>query len=1297
MKFLEPGLTLVDRFVVESFVGRGGMSIVYRALDRATNAPVALKFFNGGDEQAVERFDREAKLLAGLSHPAVVEHVASGVFEGTRYLAMEWLEGQDLSQTLTRGTLSPVETLELATGLATALAAAHRAGVIHRDIKPANIFLQEGNPARPKLLDFGIARSNSSPRLTKHGEALGTPAYMAPEQARGATVTSAADVFSLGCVLFECLAGKPPFWAEHPLAVMAKILLEAAPKLSDRAPSVPTALVQLVEDMLAKEPEARPRNGSAVLERLEGARRAMGQPLGEAHSQPSRALTNHERKLLSVLFVGNVPESTEERQHTTEVTQVSPADGRENELFYADVMAHGGWAERLIDGTIVVTIPGSGVPVEQAARAARCALAVRRTLPSSIIVLVTGRADVTGGFPVGEVIERGVQMLHVALNQVVDPGATSNHGVLVDGVTAGLLDQRFDLAARLGSFQVLAESPLIEPGTLLGRASTFVGREREFKRVSDVLAATTDHCCSQALLISAAAGVGKSRLLSEMVGMLVSQSRATATWARAHAADRHVPLRLAARLLSVLIGLVDNESQAAMRQRVRARVGRNLSFSHLDRVASFLGELLGVRFDDEAHPLLAIVRKDPLRLGDHIRAAFSDFLEAELDAGPVVLAIDDIHHADPASIALVDSALKSFNGRPLVVIGLARPELETVFPELWQSHSLLVLSLPPLAPEAARSLVEQALGQADRDAVERIVAEAGGNVLHLEELIRAVHEGRGDKLPETVMGMVQVRLEALPPQARRVLRACSILGDSFSLSVVKALIGDRSSDVANHLERMVRSELLTVTAPASADAIFSFRSATIREAAYESLTEEDRRLGHRLAADWLEEHGSTREAVLVAHHREKGSQGEKAISWYARAAEVALEANDLAAVIERANRGLSLRAEGTLRGRLCILLAEAHRHLGENTQLHARSNEALGLLVPFSPTWWIAYANSVLASIRLGKRDSIEELSALLQTTTLRDLPADAARAAHYFFFGGRDGAANSILQVAMQHIGPFAEDPAKWAWGYRAHATHALLTGNIGDYLAQLDLSVTAFEAAGDYRNVASEKVNLGFAHAELGLYEESLAILKTARSLAISLQLRHVVGAADSNIGAALSRLGKFDQALPVFHRTNTEFAAQGNKRMEGNTRNYLARALLRLGHFAEADDESRRAVELLESVPTLQPSSRATLARVLLAKGEHPEAQRQAAVALSALEETGKLDEGEAYVRLVYAEVAAATGNRELASSAIHVARERLLARAKAIHQDHWRKAFLEHVEENRRTLDIARMLLGPQAPH
>ena len=152
-----------------------------------------------------------------------------------------------------------------------------------------------------------------------------------------------------------------------------------------------------------------------------------------------------------------------------------------------------------------------------------------------------------------------------------------------------------------------------------------------------------------------------------------------------------------------------------------------------------------------------------------------------------------------------------------------------------------------------------------------------------------------------------------------------------------------------------------------------------------------------------------------------------------------------------------------------------------------------------------------------------------------------------------------------------------------------------------------------------------------------------------------------------------------------------------MEGNTRNYLARALLRLGHFAEADDESRRAVELLESVPTLQPSSRATLARVLLAKGEHPEAQRQAAVALSALEETGKLDEGEAYVRLVYAEVAAATGNRELASSAIHVARERLLARAKAIHQDHWRKAFLEHVEENRRTLDIARMLLGPQAPH
>jgi tetratricopeptide (TPR) repeat protein/predicted Ser/Thr protein kinase len=1290
VKFLEPGLTLVDRFVVESFVGRGGMSIVYRALDRATHTPVALKFFTGRDE-AIERFDREAKLLAGLSHPAIVEHIASGVFKGTRYLAMEWLDGKDLSQALAQGTLSPLETLELATVLATALGAAHRAGVIHRDIKPANIFLQRGSPSHPKLLDFGIARSNVGPRLTKHGEALGTPAYMAPEQAKGAGVTSAADVFSLGCVLFECLSGKPPFWADHPLAVMAKILLEDAPKLADRAPSAPAALAQLIDDMLAKEPDSRPPDGSAVFERLEFARSALGHPSAEPQSHTSTSLTTHERKLLSVLFVGNVPESPAERLRTTEVTQVSPSGGQENELFYADVMAHGGWAERLIDGTIVVTMPGSGVPIEQAARAARCALAIRRTLPSSLVVLATGRADLTGGFPVGEVIDRGVKMLNQALNQAVD--ATSEEvGVLVDGVTAGLLDQRFDVAARLGNFQVLAESTLLEAGTLLGRASTFVGREREIERVSDVLATSAVHQCSQALLILAPAGVGKSRLASEMVSTLVAQSGATVAWARAHTADRHVPLRVAARLLSVLIGLVDNESQTAMRQRVRARVGRNLTSSHLDRVASFLGELLGVRFDGEAHPLLPIVREDPIRLGDHIRAAFGDFLQAELAAGPLVLAIDDIHHSDPASVALIDSALKNFRNSPLLIIGLARPEVDSVFPDLWQNHALLTLALQPLSPVSARKLIEQALENADSDAIERIITEAAGNALHLEELVRAFHEGRDGKLPETVMGMVQVRLEALPPDARRVLRACSILEDSFSLSAVKALVGDRSDEVENYLERMVRSELLSVTAPSNAASVFSFRSATIREAAYESLTEEDRRLGHRLAADWLEEYGSTREAVLVAHHREKSSQGEKAISWYARAAEVALEANDLRAVIERANRGLSLRAEGSLRGRLCILLAEAHRHLGENAQLFARAHEALALLVPFSPTWWIAYANTVLASIRLGKSELVDELSALLETTTLRDLPADAARAAHYLFFAGKDGAADTILRVAMQHIGPFAEDPAKWAWGYRAHATHALLTGNTGDYLTQLDMSVTAFEAAGDYRNVASEKVNLGFAHAELGLYEESLAILGNARTLAVTLQLRHVIGAADSNIGAALARLGKFEQALLVFHRTNAEFAIQGNKRMEGNTRNYLARALLRLGQFAEADRESELAVELLEAVPTLQPSARATRARVLLARGHHEDALRHAANALSALEVTGKLDEGEAYVRLVFAEVTAASGNRELAYKAILAGKERLLARASAIHQEHWRRSFLEQVEENRRTFDLAGTLLG-----
>src|SRR5262245_12741836 len=214
---MRPGDVVVDRFEFEYEAGSGGMGTVFRATDRRAGEKVALKVLRYEDEDTRARFEREATLLAALEHPRIVRYIDHGIAADELYLAMEWLDGEDLARRLRRGPLSGVESVALAGSIADAPAAAPARRVGHRDVKPSNAFLVNGDLGAVKLLDFGIARTSAATRVrTGTGIALGTPSYMAPEQARGErTIDARADVFSLGCVLFECLTGRPAFAAEH--------------------------------------------------------------------------------------------------------------------------------------------------------------------------------------------------------------------------------------------------------------------------------------------------------------------------------------------------------------------------------------------------------------------------------------------------------------------------------------------------------------------------------------------------------------------------------------------------------------------------------------------------------------------------------------------------------------------------------------------------------------------------------------------------------------------------------------------------------------------------------------------------------------------------------------------------------------------------------------------------------------------------------------------------------------------------------------------------------------------------
>ena len=261
---LAPG-TVIENFKVECTLGRGGMSTVYGAVHEVIGKRGAVKVLKRElctDQKEVGRFVQEARAVNQIGHANIVDVFAFGTLpDGRSYLIMEWLVGQSLRARMRRGQLSRNEVRETVLDIVRALEATHAQQIIHRDLKPDNVFLVEapGERARAKLLDFGVAKLTGEGRhdRTRIGSMLGTPQYLAPEQARG-EADHRSDIYALGVMLFEMVAGRPPFIGENALDVVAQHMTEPAPKLSTCANGVPPELDALVDAMLAKEPGDRP-------------------------------------------------------------------------------------------------------------------------------------------------------------------------------------------------------------------------------------------------------------------------------------------------------------------------------------------------------------------------------------------------------------------------------------------------------------------------------------------------------------------------------------------------------------------------------------------------------------------------------------------------------------------------------------------------------------------------------------------------------------------------------------------------------------------------------------------------------------------------------------------------------------------------------------------------------------------------------------------------------------------------------------------------------------------------------
>ncbi len=1292
---------LAGRFQLLAQAGAGGMGAVYRARDLMSGANVAVKILAGRDVRQTDRFDQEATILAGLIHPAIVRYISHGVADnGARYIVMEWLEGEDLAAKLDRELPSIDQTIALGRRTAEALAHAHAKGVVHRDIKPGNLFLPAGNIERLKVLDFGIARLTSGARkLTRTGSVIGTPGYMAPELVRGARdIKPSADVFSLGCVLFQCLTGRPVFEAEAVTALLAKILLVEPPRVRDVAPHVPAEIDEVLAHMLAKDPEQRMGDAMTVLAALDGLAPAHDdrvRPGGRVpRTSATVSLTASERRIACVVIAGPSPTGEKLWGGPPEGHEEVGIAGRLRRLVAIEedlVRQYGARIHPLPDGSVVVSLPDSERATDQAARAARCALAMRSILPDVPLVVSTGHGRFSTWSAVGDVIDSGALLLRGTA-----PGA-----IRLDDVAAGLLDARFEVFHDGTAAYLRAERDAFGvQRQLLGKATPFVGRGREMSMLTNLYAATAAESTATAVLVVGSAGVGKSRLRQEMIDWVQRQpERAELFFGGVDSVGAGSPFAMLARMIRRAAGILDGEPIESRREKLAARVGRHVAREIRDRVTEFLGEIADVRFDDTQREALRAARANPQLMGDGMRRAFEDWLMAESGAHPVLLVLEDLHWGDLGTVSFLDSALRNLQERPFMVLALARPEVEERFPDLWTARHRQTVRLGPLSRRAAEQLVKQALAGVTDEMVARIVERADGNAFYLEELIRAMAAGRSDRLPDSVLAMVQARLDAEGLDGKRVLRAAAIFGERFSRAGIATLLGAPADDeaIVDAMERLAAHELIARAAPPlrQDDVDYVFAHALVREAAYAMLTDEDRQLGHRLAADWLEQSGAG-DAMVLAEHFRRGGEPARAVPWYERAAAQALAANDLGAAIDRAETGIGGGAAAETVGRLRLIQAESHVWRGELAQAEARALEAAEALPWGGADWLRARGQAIVAAAKRGGLDVVEEQVRLIEASMVDEDPdVRSARvislswAANYLIFGARYAAADPL----MAKIGALADadavlDPQALALLQQVRAVRASCAGDLGRCLTGLESSLHAFEQAGDVRNACAVRTNLGYVYCELGDFQRAEAALRQAFLASERMGLRDLSAGVLHNLGRVLGFGKELAEAERLERAAVEAFRRQGEPRLEGAARIYLADILTAAGELEGAAREAAAAVETLAVAPSLHVAALAALARARLAAGDVGDGVAAAREAHDALERLGEIEEGELAVRWTYAEALRAAGDEEASAAALEVARQRLLAQAEKIADLGWRQRFLHEVPIN------AKIVAGPR---
>ncbi len=1306
-----------DRFVIEARVGSGGMGDIFRGIDRETGQPVAIKLLRStASPHERTRFAREVAILADLRHPNIVQYTGHGTWEdGRLFLAMEWLDGEDLGQRQRRAPLGMRDAVEVVRRSAAAMAAVHARGVIHRDLKLSNIFLLNGKGTAIKLIDFGVVKPPEPDEYpTEPGQINGTPHFMAPEQARGEGIDVRADVYSLGSVLFRLVTGRNVFETEHIIALLGRLVIEEPPTASSVRFDVPEALDQVISRAIARSRDERYENGGELARALARVGNANNDP--PATDKSSSAIRKAVRR---PTFDGAGPPSSDAGGSGASSGEVAPArPGTSERRVVAVVLYDLGGAEltpevdaavrevlgedtrfeALAGGRMVAVLGVERSKGDEAIRAARAALTVARALrsgpaePARVAVAVghavRGRANLAG-----QALDRAARQLELAA-----PGV-----VRIDGYAAAAVEGRFmvqdDAAVAGGGVLLREDSGGFGARQLLGRVTPTVGREKEIALLLGIYGEMAEDGTPRAAVVTGPAGIGKSRVRSELMARLEATTpRPEILLCRGDAMSRGSSLSAMGRALRALMGVHDGEQAreqiTKVKNYVAVRLPRTLRF-----LAAFLGELIGVPFPDESDEPLRAARASAQLMQSRLRSALEAFARAQ--PTPLVLFIEDLHWSDDTTIELCDWLLGCPDLR-FGVFAFARPEVQTRLPQLWERRNVTRLTLSPLSPLAAERLVAAALPQAEPSLRAGVVRRAGGNALFLEELIRCAAEGR-EELPLTVQALVQARLDRMSPALRQVLRAAAVFGQSFWTGGVEALL-DRPA--AMDLVELQHAEIVTrqhESRIAEQDE-WIFRQALVRDTAYASILEEDRRPLHLAAGAWLESVGDV-DLGLIARHADAGGDLPRAAALYARATRQAYtNGAQLETALELADRGLACGAEGGVRAQLLIAKAQVSSFLGRLTEAVAAAEEAARIAPVGSDMWGEAqritatalieagqsadgdaraawaldpeYAGnslslSIRAAIMAARVRGLIDLGAPGQALALADQAVDTARAS---------GAVDAMLRavdartIALMHVGDLSQ---------------AVASGNA--------LIETA-DGAGDLVLATRGRCNTGSVLNHLGMFEDAQVMLERALHDARARRMRILEAFALHNAGMSYARLGNLDEGISAQRHAARIADETGAARLRVFTRSYEAVFLVwrgAPGDLGAAHTLSRHISEEARTNPGLYLVALFVLAKVQLAR-RYLESALEAAREVNQRLAAGPVEEWDEYMRLTLVEALVALDRRQEADLALDGAFRSVLEHASAIGRGDHRRAFLTRNEEVRRIVELARERLGRGLP-